>query len=343
MMADAVYASIDDAIMRSITPGAVVGWWHTGAPTDVRVVAHGHYEYTITAPLVRAQTVYDLASITKIVTATAALALVSRGELSLTQQVQSVLPANCAHDVTLTHLLTHTSSLRIRLSTVAQTGADALWKAVHATQPSQQPGSVVEYANVNTLLLGAIIECVTGMPLDRALTELVLTPAQMTTTCFNPPSTWYDNIPPTEIDDVRGVVRGTVHDESCASLGGVAGHAGLFGTVADMVRFGQMWLATLHGASPWQIDAALAQMAVTCQTPANQLGCGLGWMMRRQSFMGQFVDEAVGHTGFTGPVIGIVPSTGLVWSVLCNRTWPKRTMPPQHHGFLTDVLQALGG
>jgi len=342
MMSDAVYASIDNAIMRSITPGAVVGWWRADAPTGMHVVAHGHYEYTTTAPLVRAQTVYDVASITKIVTATAALALVSRGELSLTQQLPTVLPNNCARDVTLTHLLTHTSGLRIRLSTAASAGADALWQAVHATQPSQQPGSVVEYANVNTLLLGAVIECATGMPLDRALTELVLTPAQMTTTCFNPPSTWYDDIPPTEIDDLRGVVRGVVHDESCAALGGVAGHAGLFAPVADMLRFGQAWLATLDGAGPWQIDAALAQMAVTCQTPSNQLGCGLGWMMRRQSFMGRYVNEAVGHTGFTGPVIGLVPSQRLVWSVLCNRTWPTRVMPPQHHGFLTDVIQVLG-
>ncbi|MEY3989787.1 MAG: hypothetical protein RI985_868 [Chloroflexota bacterium] len=340
MMLDVLHTAIDQAITHTITPGAVIGW-SVGADHPT-AVAHGRHTYDAAAPSVTTNTIYDLASITKIVTATAALALVSRGEMSLESQIQRFLPENHARDVSLMHLLTHTSGIRIRLSAHAQTGAEALWQAVHATRPSNHPGSVVEYANVNTLLLGAVIEHVTSMSLDRALDELVLTPAQMSMTRFNPPLAWHDNIPPTERDDARGVVRGTVHDESCAALGGVAGHAGLFGTVADMVRFGQVWLSTLDGAGSWQIDGALAHQAVTCQTPANQLGCGLGWMMRRQSFMGRYVNEAVGHTGFTGPVIGIVPSQRLVWSVLCNRTWPKRIMPPQHHGFLTDVVQALG-
>lgn len=339
MTVERIQHTIHGAIHSAITPGAVAGWWR---PLDApRVVVGGTHTYDASAPQVHADTIYDIASITKIVTATAVLALISRGELVLTQSLNGVLPQNHARDVTLSHLLTHTSGIRIRLSTHAPAGADALWHAVHATQPSLQPGSVVEYANVNTLLLGAVIERVTGMPLDQALTELVLAPAQMTMTCFNPPPAWHDLIPPTEIDDTRGAVRGVVHDESCAALGGVAGHAGLFAPVADILRFGQAWLATLDGAGPWQIDATLANHAVTCQTLPDQLGCGLGWMMRRKSFMGRFVDEAVGHTGFTGPVIGIVPSTGLVWSVLCNRTWPKRIMPPQHHGFLTDVVQAL--
>jgi len=339
MITHTVQDAMNAAIAGAVTPGAVVGW---GRPvTDMLIVARGQHTYDANASAVHMHTIYDLASITKIITATAVLALVSRGEIALMQQLSYFVPANQARDVTLAHLLTHTSGIRIRLSTQAHAGADALWQAVHAMRPSHQPGSVVEYANVNTLLLGAVVEHVTSMSLDQALTELVLAPAQMMMTRFNPPLTWHDDIPPTEIDELRGVVRGVVHDESCAALGGVAGHAGLFGTVADMLRFGQAWLATLDGAGPWQIDAALAQMAVTCQTPADQLGCGLGWMMRRQSFMGRFVDEAVGHTGFTGPVIGIVPSTGLVWSVLCNRTWPKRIMPPQHHRFLTDVVQAL--
>jgi CubicO group peptidase (beta-lactamase class C family) len=317
----------------------VVGWCvDLHEPT---IIAHGGYTYDETAPAVSRYTIYDLASITKIVTATAALALISRGELSLTHHLRHFVHDNQAHDVTITHLLTHTSGIRIRLSVHASHGADALWQAVHATAPSVAPGSVVEYANVNTLLLGAVIEQVTSMSLDRALDELVLAPAHMSMTRFNPPATWYDQIPPTEIDDGRGVVRGSVHDESCAALGGVAGHAGLFGCIADMMRFGAAWLTTLEGVGPWRIGPELAQRAVTLQTPLNQLGCGLGWMMRRKSFMGKYIDEAVGHTGFTGPVIGLVPSQRLVWSVLCNRTWPKRVMPPQHHGFLTDVVQAL--
>lgn len=335
-----INTAMKHAITHTITPGAVVGWRvDTHKPT---IVAQGGHTYDASAPTVSSQTIYDLASITKIITATAVLALVSRGEMALTHRVHHFLPDNQAHDVTLMHLLTHTSGIRIRLSAHAQSGADALWQAVHSIRPSYHPGNVVEYANVNTLLLGAVIERVTSMPLDRALDELVLAPVQMSMTRFNPPEEWHANIPPTEIDDVRGVVHGRVHDESCAALGGVAGHAGLFGSIADMLRFGESWIATLAGASPWQITPELAQQSVTIQTPSNQLGCGLGWMMRRQSFMGRYVNEAVGHTGFTGPVIGLVPSQRLVWSVLCNRTWPTRVTPPQHHGFLTDVVQALG-
>ena len=284
MTTDTIRAAIAHAITHTITPGAVVGWGVDTAPTAV--VAHGYHTYDATAPSVTVHTIYDVASITKIITATAALSLMRRGALSLDAQIQRFLPENCARDVTLAHLLTHTSGIRIRLSAHAPSGADALWHAVHATHPSNHPGSVVEYANVNTLLLGAVIERVTSMALDRALSELVLAPAQMTMTCFNPPPAWHDLIPPTEVDDARGVVRGVVHDESCAALGGVAGHAGLFAPVADMLRFGQAWLATLDGAGPWQIDYALAHQAVTCQTPSNQLGCGLGWMMRRQRMYG---------------------------------------------------------
>lgn len=337
---ETLQSTIRHAIAQQITPGAVVGCERPTQPAVV--VVGGNHTYDSVATAVHAQTVYDLASITKIVTATAALVLISRNEMSLTHHVRHVLPMSHAHDVTIHQLMTHTSGIRIRLSAHAHHGADVLWHAVHATTPSNRPGEVVEYANVNTLLLGAIIEHVTGMSLDRALNELVIAPAQMAMTRFNPPSTWYDYIAPTEIDDHRGVVHGTVHDESCAALGGVAGHAGLFGTIDDMLTFGHAWLNTLSGSGPWYIQTALAQQSITCQTPRNQLGCGLGWMMRRQSFMGGYADEAVGHTGFTGPVIGIVPSTGLVWSVLCNRTWPKRIMPPQHHGFLRDVVQALG-
>ena len=160
-------------------------------------------------------------------------------------------------------------------------------------------------------------------------------------TYFNPSLLLLPRIPPSEIDAIRGEVCGTVHDESTAVLGGVAGHAGLFGTAADMLRFGQAWLATLAGHGPWGIDMALAQQALQNQSPAGQLGVGLGWMLARDNFMPATVRDAMAaHTGFTGPVVAIVPTQQLVWALLSNRNWPQRT-PPQHHGVTRLVGEVL--
>jgi CubicO group peptidase (beta-lactamase class C family) len=202
------------------------------------------------------------------------------------------------------------------------------------------PGSLVAYANVNTLILGRILEVITYQSLTQILTQYVLQPATMHETWFNPAATLLTRIPPSEIDSVRGEVWGTVHDESTAALGGVAGHAGLFGTAADMLRFGQAWLDTLAGHGPWGIDVALAQQALQNQSPAGQLGVGLGWMLARDNFMPATVlDAMAAHTGFTGPVVAIVPQQQLVWALLSNRTWPQRT-PPQHHA-VTRLVGAV--
>jgi len=302
-------------------------------------VTAGTYRYTDTQ-VVTVDCIYDLASLTKIVTAPAALVMCSRGWLSLDAAVTQFLPQSNAKGVTIRHLLTHTAGLDIRLSTTALAGASALWQAVLECTPSRAPGSVVAYANVNTLILGRILEVISYQALAQIVTQYVLHPVAMHETWFNPAATLLPRIPPSEIDAIRGEVCGTVHDESTAVLGGVAGHAGLFGTAGDMLRFGQAWLATLAGHGPWGIDVALAQQALQNQSPAGQLGVGLGWMLARDNFMPATVhDSMAAHTGFTGPVVTIVPERQLVWALLSNRTWPQRT-PPQHHA-VTRLVGAV--
>ncbi len=336
-IATRVTAILHDGVQQQIFPGAVLT---AATPRQQLTVTAGTYRYTDTQA-VTADCIYDLASLTKIVTATAALVMCSRGWLSLDAAVTQFLPQSNAKGVTIRHLLTHTAGLDIRLSTTAQAGAPALWQAVHACAPVRAPGSMVAYANVNTLILGRVLEVITYQSLAQIVAQYVLHPAAMHQTWFNPAGALLLRIPPSEVDSVRGEVHGIVHDESTAVLGGVAGHAGLFGTAEDMVRFGQAWLATLAGAGPWGIDVALAQQALQNQSPAGQLGVGLGWMLARDNFMPATVlDVMAAHTGFTGPVVAIVPERQLVWALLSNRTWPQRT-PPRHHGVTRLVGEVL--
>lgn len=340
MSTHALLAQLQAGVTDGIFPGATLAW-QTDNDATLHQLAVGRYTYAADAPEVTTDTIYDQASLTKIVTATAAIRLMSERVLHIDDNIQRFLPQSRAQGVTIAHLLTHTSGLDIRLAAVAHHGAAELWRQVYALTPQAPPGTKVAYANVNTLLLGEIVAQVTGWPLAEALRVLVMQPAGMTMTCFNPPADWQAHIPPTEHHATRGVVHGVVHDESCAALGGVAGHAGLFGTAADMVRFGRGWLATLNGDSPWHITAADAQKALCNHSPAGQLGCGWGWMLHRENFMGVAWPAMAAHTGFTGPVVAIVPRLGLAWTLMSNRTWPERRMPPQHHGVTSQVSECL--
>lgn len=328
---------VAEGIVQQVFPGAVHA---VGMPNGtVRQRAFGFHRYDESSPAVTVDTCYDWASLTKIVCATAALRLIGTGQIGLHDEVARYLPG-VAPVVTIRHLLTHTSGLDIRLSTAAQAGPQGLWDAVIATRPSAVPGTRVAYANVNTLLLGRLLEQVTGMGLAALVAALVLTPAGMTATQYTPDAAQWSAIPPTEEDTQRGVVQGSVHDESAAVLGGVAGHAGLFGPAIDLVHFGQGWLDTLRDDSPWQIPVSLAAMALTNQSPAGQMGCGLGWMLQRESFMGQARLATAAHTGFTGPIIAIVPERGYTWVLLSNRTWPVRS-EARHHAVSARVSDAL--
>ena len=235
-------AILHDGIQQKTVPGAVLA---AASPRQHLTVTAGTYRYT-DATAVTAECIYDLASLTKIVTATAALALCSRGWLSLDAAVTQFLPQSNAKGVTIRHLLTHTSGLDIRLSTTALAGASALWQSVLACAPMRVPGSVVAYANVNTLILGRVLEVITYQALAQIVTQYVLQPAMMHETYFNPPALLLPRIPPSEIDAIRGEVCGTVHDESTAALGGVAGAAagGIGAIPGGLVGAGPHWATT---------------------------------------------------------------------------------------------------
>lgn len=340
---------ISHAIAERIFPGCVVLATRDGSP-----LLHASFGTTMYddagSRVVDPRDLFDLASLTKAVTATAALRLADAGELCLEAEAAHYLPGLGARGVTIRHLLTHSSGLDVRLSVLREGGPDGIRAAVYAAQPLHPPGTRVAYSNINTLLLGEIVAMVAGVALDVAIGELVLAPLGMSETRFCPPSELRARIPPTEWDESwrGGLVHGTVHDESAHALGGVAGHAGLFGSAADMERLLRLWLQGGAWAGRQLLREATVVEALRDHTAglASATGwpvrSGLGWMLDRENFMGAAPPGSFGHTGFTGPAIVGVPARGLALVVLSNRTYPRRTpLPYRHHSITAAILEAL--
>ncbi|GAB4196715.1 MAG: serine hydrolase domain-containing protein [Roseiflexaceae bacterium] len=339
---------IADAIERRVFPGAVVLVARGGQTLHQAAYGTTMYDAPGSRP-VDGATIYDIASLTKVFTATAVLALCQRGLLDLDERAAAYLPELRAGEVRLRHLLTHTSGLDIRLSTLRHHGRAGLMAAAFEAAQIHPPGARVAYTNVNALLLGEIVTRLHGAPLDTALRELVIAPLGLAETGFTPAPEQFARIAPTEIDDEwrGGLVHGSVHDESTHALGGVAGHAGLFSTAQDQARFCQAWLdlvAAGNGPLAALIDPHLARDACRNHTAGLNLACGLGWMLDRANFMGAAPPGSFGHTGFTGPAIVVVPAQGLVVVLLCNRVYPRRSPPPYaHHAVTAAVVEAALG
>jgi CubicO group peptidase (beta-lactamase class C family) len=260
--------------------------------------------------------------------------------------VAHFLPGFQARTVTIRHLLTHSSGLDLRLSALRDEGAAGIRAAVYMTMPCHQPGTVMAYTNSNSLILGDVIAAVMAQPLDQAMQDLLLAPLALRETGYCPPPECWPRIPPTEYDDHwrNGLVWGQVHDESAYALGGVAGHAGLFASAADLERFALLWL---HGGEallrPATVALALRDHSVALRSSGTgpALRGGLGWMLDR-SFMGSAPPGSAGHTGFTGPVLIILPARQISIVILSNRTYPYRRPPPYpHHRVTAAIVDAV--
>jgi CubicO group peptidase (beta-lactamase class C family) len=325
---------VEGAIHERIFPGAVVLVARDAQLLHLASYGSTMYDDPGSAP-VALDALFDIASITKIVTATAALRLIDAGQLDIDAPLACYLPQLRAKDLRLRHLLTHSSGLDLRLSALREHGRDGVLEAVYAAEPVHPPGQHVAYTNVNSLLLGELLARVTGQPLDVYLRHTLLEPLGMHETSFRPPAALLPRIVPTEHCDWRKtLVRGLVHDESAYALGGVAGHAGLFSSARDLWRFGRMWLngGALDGRR--YLSRALADEATRVQTAqlevASGLRCGLGWMLERPAFMGANAQGSYGHTGFTGPILLVQPQGALIAVLLCNRTYPRRHSARTH-------------
>jgi CubicO group peptidase (beta-lactamase class C family) len=277
-----------------------------------------------------AGTVFDLASLTKVVaTTTATLALASRQRLGLGDPVTHYLPAfawpaSPAGPVTLWHLLTHTAGLPDTRKFYEWCGTrEDLLRDLSATPLAAPPGTQVSYSDLGFIALGEIVAQVAGQPLDQAVRRLVTEPLGMIGTGYNPAGP-PDRFAATERRADGTCWTGIVHDENARLMGGVAGHAGLFSTVADLTRFAGWWVSAADGTVPDSpvpdspVPAGLRRAAESGQT-AGLGGCrGLGWVCAGDRFdiLGdRWPASAVSHTGFTGTSLALDSPSG-AWVIL---------------------------
>ena len=337
---DTVQALLERAVRDSAFPGAVavVG----NAAEVLASVSAGTLDWT-PSPAPGPGTLWDLASLTKVVALTTAMMqLVESGAIDLDAPAQRYLPEWTGpgkERVTVRHLMTHSAGLpafeRFFLETMER---DTIVAKVLAAPLDTVPGARMVYSDFGLILAGLIVERVTGEPVERFLEQRVFGPLGMHETMYRPPAELLGRIAPTEFDPWRGVhVRGQVHDENTVALGGISGHAGLFSTGRDLARFARMYLnqGTLDGvriASPRTIarftrvqDPGFSSRALGWDTPTGRNSAG-----QRLS------PAAFGHTGFTGTSLWIDPVNDLFVLLLTNRVNPTR-----ENGRIADVRPAL--
>lgn len=327
--------TIDRILSRGITaggyPGASVVVGRRGF--SVFEKGYGRLGWTkASAAVLPDESIYDLASLTKVVgTATAAMILWDEGRLDLDAPVSRYLPSFSGgqkDEVTIRHLLTHTSGLPAGRD--LRRLASSPWEArsvVTATPLACRPGACQVYSDLGADVLGFAVEAIAGQGLDGFLAERVFTPLGMNDTRFRPSDADRDRIAPTEVSSRRGYpLVGEVHDENAFALGGVAGHAGLFSTAADLSIFAQMMLnrGTYEGV---RIVSDSAVERFTKRTSGTR---ALGWdTSDGEGAAGVHMGaNAYGHTGFTGTSLWIDPDRDLFVVLLTNRVHAPRARRP---------------
>jgi CubicO group peptidase (beta-lactamase class C family) len=328
-------ASIDRIVARGIKaggyPGASVVVGRKGYAVFQK--GFGKLGWTISSPRVSAdKSIYDLASLTKVVgTTTAAMVLFDQGRLDLDAPVSTYLPAfsgGWKDSVTVRQLLTHRSGLPAGrdLWRIART-ADEARAAVLATNLECRPGQCYIYSDLGADVLGFVVEAIAGESLDNFLHDKVFEPLGMTDTFFRPADSLTYRIAPTEIAPPRGYpLQGQVHDENAYALGGVAGHAGLFSTAADLSIFAQMML----NGGEYNGVRILSDTTVALFTRRAAGTRALGWdTADGDGGSGRFLDShAYGHTGYTGTSIWIDPERQMFVLLLTNRVHAARARRP---------------
>lgn len=292
--------------------------------------SYGRLTYADTAPRVDVHTRFDMASLTKVIaTTTAAMMLEEQGKLDVNRTVASYLPSFNAPDkkaITVRMLITHRGGLEA-FAPLWKTlkGRKQYLDAINSRPLVYTPGTKSIYSDWDYVLMGLIVEHITGEPLDTYTERTIFAPLGMMETGFRPDTVDKRHIAPTEVDSLRGLVWGSVHDENAAAIGGVAGHAGLFSTAHDLAIFARM---LLNGGS---VDSVrlLTPTTIARWTAAQDAGSSraLGWdTPALHSSAGRFFSpRSYGHTGFTGTSIWTDPQRGVWVVLLTNRVYPTRT------------------
>lgn len=337
-------AAMDTTILAAIaakkTPGGVLWFEHDG---EAYHKAFGHRALVPAVEAATEDTIYDAASLTKVIaTTTAVMQLVERGRIELDAPVARYLPwfgANGKGEVTVRHLLTHVSGLRPDVDTKpAWSGEETARKLVAAEKLRSVPGSNFVYSDINFVTLGELVRAVSGRRLEVYCAQEIFGPLKMVDSGFLPPKAKLARIAPTELTD--GVMlRGVVHDPTSRYMGGVAGHAGLFTTAADLARFARMLVngGELDGARILKRETIAEMIRVQTDGTSRR---GLGWDLDT-SYSGPRgrwfpAGLSFGHTGFTGTSLWIDPGAKAFILFLGNR------VHPDGKGDIAAMRRALG-
>ena len=316
--------TIEQAIAEKKLPGGV---FHLERNGNVYERAYGNRALVPSVETMTVDTIFDGASLTKVVATTPSIGLlIQRGKVGLDDPVQRFIPEFRQADITIRHLLTHTSGLRPDLDLdKSWSGYDAAIALAVAEEPTNRPGMVFRYSDINFELLGEIVQRVSGQPLDVFAKKEIFAPLNMNDTAFRPTANGErqttQRIAPTEFVD--GVMlRGTVHDPTARRMGGVAGHAGLFTTVHDLARYCRMLLG---GGNPI-FTPATVNMLTSVQSPPGVAVRRAGGFDVDSPFSrprGEvFPIGSYGHTGFTGGFLWIDPPSKSFYIFLSNRLHP---------------------
>ena len=366
LAAIAIDHAINTAIAQHKLPGGVLWAEHNGHAVHR---AYGNRALVPRVEKMTEETIFDAASITKVAATTPSIwILIERGKIALDDPVSKYLPefrGGWRDEVTIRHLLTHTSGLRPDLDLKEKwSGYDEGIRRATLEMPLNRPGFIFRYSDINFELLGEIVRRVSGMPLDEFARREVFEKLGMKDTRFLPPAK--ARIAPTEMTD--GVMlRGVVHDPTARRMGGVAGHAGLFTTARDLAKYAR---CLLHGGAPI-LKPETVKMLTSVVSPANvavRRAGGFDYDSGYSRPRGDlFPIGGYGHTGFTGGMMWIDPSSNTFYVFLSNRVHPdgkgdvlalqrdlgtevarwagitKRSGPPQRVGFITRGANVQNG
>lgn len=322
------------AIQDSAFPGAVLLVEQNGK--IIHEKAFGHYMYDRKSGKVTLNSIYDLASCTKVIaTTTATMICYDRGLIKLDDKVAKYFPQFAVHgkeNVTIRNLLLHDSGLRpdIKSFKAYDTVSDkvnAVMNEIFQDSLIYPTGTQMVYSDLNFILLGKIIEKVTGESLDKFCKVNIFKPLKMKSTMFNPPKNLIFRIAPTEIDNYwrHRLIRGEVHDETSALLGGVAGHAGLFSDAGDIAKLLQMLLQKGNYKGRQIIKPKTVELFVKKQSDLSSRALGWDTKSPEGSSAGSlFSHISYGHTGFTGTSVWTDPVRKLFVIFLTNRVYPTR-------------------
>ncbi len=338
-----------EAVEKKAFPGSATAVAHAGKLIALK--AFGRFTFDPSFPPVEAKSIFDLASLTKVVATTSmAMILYERGLLDLEMPVAGILPEFKSEDprrkeITFRQLLAHSSGLpayeRLFLRTKS---SDELVQQSFSVPLKNDPETRVEYSDVGLILLGVALERISGEALDRFCQREIFGPLGMSHTAFNPPAAWKSLIVPTADDQTfrKRAIQGEVQDENASVMGGVAPHAGLFSTASDIAIFAN---SMLNGGATLVRPETVALFTQRQSSPPGT-SRALGWdTPSTPSQSGKYFSaSSFGHLGYTGTSLWIDPERQISVTLLTNRTWPDcsnwaiKEVRPAFHDAVMEVL-----